>query len=91
MRMGGTVIAQIRVMPEGIEVDIDKLVSEVKKLGCRGYQVREVAFGLKAIEAIFAVPDGEGGTEDIETKLRALPGVGGAEVVNLGREIDEEF
>jgi elongation factor 1-beta len=89
--MVGTVIAQIRIMPEGIEVDLGKIVDEVKKLGCKGYEVKDVAFGLKAVEAIFAVPDGEGGTEEIETKLRAFPGVGSAEVINLGREIDEEF
>jgi translation elongation factor aEF-1 beta len=84
------VIAQIRVMPDGLEVDVDKLADQVQKVGSKGIQIREIAFGLKAIEAVFTVPDGEGGTEKIEKTLAALPGVSTVEVINLGREIDED-
>jgi elongation factor 1-beta len=84
------VIAQIRIMPEGLEIDVDKLAEEVRRVGAKTIQIRDIAFGLKAIEAIFVVPDGEGGTENAEKALAEIPGVSTVEVINLGREIDED-
>ncbi len=81
------VISVIRVMPEGLEVDIKQLELEIKKLGAIQIAEKPVAFGLKAIEATFSVPDSTGGTEEIEEKLRAMEGVSSVEVISMGREI----
>lgn len=81
------VISVIRIMPEGLEVDMKQLEFEIKKLGAIQIAEKPVAFGLKAIEATFSVPDGAGGTEDIEKKLSSMEGVSSVEVISMGREI----
>lgn len=81
------VIVVMRIMPEGLEVDIKQLELEIRKLGSIQITEKPVAFGLKAIEAAFSVPDGAGGTEEIEEKLRAMEGVSSVEVISMGREI----
>lgn len=83
----GRVIAEIKIMPQGLEVDLDALAGEVKKLGGHQITIKPVAFGLKAVHAVFSVEDGEGGTEPVERKLSSLPGVASVEVLSLGREI----
>lgn len=88
------VIVEFKVMPEGIEIDLGKIEGVLKGLGAQAINQRNVAFGLKAIHAIFAIPDSEGGAMDrVEKEILAIPGVAGAEVVNMGREVDttEEF
>lgn len=86
------VIAEIRIMPDGLEVSLDSLMVEIKKAGnVQSMQTKDVAFGLKAVHAIFLIPDAEGaegGMEDVEKKLSAIPGVAGVEVLNMGREVD---
>ena len=82
------VIATIKIMPEDIDVDLEALSKKVSELGGTSISTQPIAFGLKAIICNFTVPDGEGGTQDVEDKLSALEGVSEVQVTALGREID---
>jgi|GEM_PF-134344 len=83
------VIVEFKVMPEGLEINLSGIEETLQKMGAQSIQQKNVAFGLKAIHAIFAIPDSEGGAMDrVEKEILAIPGVGGAEVVNMGREVE---
>lgn len=80
----------MRVMPDGIDVDIAKLkadtaeaVSRIGKLA----ESKEVpfAFGLKALQLNIVMEDAEGGPEMVEEALAAVPGVQGVELLEMGR------
>jgi elongation factor 1-beta len=81
----GRVAVTFRIMPDGSEVDVAGLESSVRgALGgtLRDVAVRPIAFGLKALEATVVVDDAAGAAEVLESKIRALTGVG--EVETLG-------
>ena len=82
----GKVAVSFRIMPEGVETDIDRLQGAVRKsLGGRlkKLEVEPVAFGLKAIEVIAVLDDASGEMEKVESSLAALPGVGGVETTEV--------
>lgn len=82
------VIVVMRVMPEGIETDLEAIGEKLKALGAKGIEKKPVAFGLSCLEAIFSIQDAEGGTNELETSVAGVPGVSSAEIIRLGREID---
>jgi len=89
------VIIKIRIMPESVEVDIDKLkvdvLNEVKKFTGdnedKNYrmEITPVAFGLKAVDITFVHDEKKGGTDPLEDILRNSEGVGGVEVLEVKR------
>ena len=82
----GKVAVSFRIMPEGVEVDLDRLQAIVRKsLGGRlkKLEVTPVAFGLKAIELIAVLDDASGEMEKVESSLAGLPGVGGVETTEV--------
>jgi elongation factor 1-beta len=82
----GKVAVSFRIMPEGVEVDLDRLQSAVRKsLGGRlkKLEVTPVAFGLKAVEAIVVVDDASGEIEAVEAALGGIPGVGGVQTTEV--------
>ncbi len=86
----GKVVAQIKVMPEGKDTDLDALedsiedsLSDAAELS--GIKREEVAFGLVALMVNVMVEDEEGGTEDIESTFADLPEVESANTENVGR------
>jgi len=84
----GDVLATFRIMPEGVEVDLDKLKKEIEEsIGglARIEQIVEkpFAFGLKSIELSVILGDSEGGTDRVEEKIRALSGVQSVENTGL--------
>ncbi len=86
----GEVAAKIRIMPNGIEVDFNKLKESIKKAiptGAKlhGFNEEPVAFGLKALIVVVKVGDIEGGTEKVEEALSKLDGIESLQVVELGR------
>src|SRR2546426_10363658 len=59
----GKVAVSFRIMPEGVEIDIDRLQAAVRRsLGGRLKKLEgtPVAFGLKAVEGIAGLDDGSG-------------------------------
>ncbi len=82
----GKVAVTFRIMPEGVEVDLDAVQSHVRsslREKLKKLEVKPVAFGLKAIEAIVVVDDASGEMERVEATLGGIPGVGGVETTEV--------
>ncbi|MCX8174769.1 MAG: elongation factor 1-beta [Candidatus Micrarchaeota archaeon] len=81
----GSVAVTFRIMPEeaeGFEQMKRELFSSAKPVKT---EEKEIAFGLKAIYATFIIPDGEGGADRLEEKIRAIKGVGQVDVEAMDR------
>lgn len=86
----GEVAAKIRIMPTGMDVDLEELKKAVAKAipkGARlhGFSEEPVAFGLKALMVVVKVGDLEGGTELVEEAFGKVKGVENVSVEELGR------
>jgi elongation factor 1-beta len=86
------VIVKLRVMPESPDIDLQKLHKEIdviiKGFGSRGnHNVTQepVAFGLKALVFVFMIDEKKSNMEELETKVKAIPGINSAEVVDVRR------
>lgn len=85
------VAIKMKILPESVEVDLSKLKKacekEIKAFGGEVHKVEEqpIAFGLKALEFMFILDESKGGTDPLEEKLVALPGVRSAEVTDVRR------
>ncbi|ATZ60784.2 MAG: elongation factor 1-beta [Methanosarcinales archaeon Met12] len=85
----GEVAAKIKIMPQGIETDHERLKGDIKAAmpdGAKLYGITEeaIAFGLKALIATVIIDDVEGGTERIEEMFAKLDGVKSIQVIGLG-------
>ena len=84
------VVITLKIMPEGVEVDLEELLARIKDVVPEGTDVRAneivpVAFGLKAIRMNVAREESMGGTDDIEEAISALDGVSQVEVEMVSR------
>ncbi len=82
------VLVTIKVMPAEASSDPDSIIQEIKKVKSAKLDRVEkvpIAFGLVSISASFVVEDAEGGASAVEKEVKALPGVGSAEVVEVTR------
>ena len=81
----GEVVALFKVFPESME-NFEAIKQKIKEqLNPGRIDEEPVAFGFKALKITMKVPDGEGGTEAIEAKLKAIPGVSEAQCEDVGR------
>jgi len=79
------VLITVKVMPEGVETDLDALEERIRGLGYRVNTIKRepIAFGLVALMCGFVAKD-EGGVADaIPEAIGELEGVSGAEVVEV--------
>ncbi|MDY6931205.1 MAG: elongation factor 1-beta [Halobacteriota archaeon] len=86
----GEVAAKIRVMPKGVETDLEALKSKLeaslpKEVSLRGFDEEPIAFGLKAVIAVVIMGDSEGGTQSVEDAFSAVDDVESIQVVEVGR------
>ena len=88
-----TVIITLKAMPEGVEVDLDKLTKELEEKISKfigGTEVKvnvvEVAFGLKSLEFLFAM-DEDQKIDDLEEELKQVQDVQSIEVTDVRRSI----
>ena len=84
------VIITLKIMPDGIDVNMDDLLELVKSAIPEGTDIRAnevipVAFGLKALRMNVAREESMGGTDDIEAAIGALDGVAQVEVEMVSR------
>lgn len=84
------VSAKIRVMPSGVNTDLEEIKSKlnniVDKFGkLHKTEIKPIAFGLKSIEALILLNDEKGGIEEIESLIQKIDGVGGFEVLEVSR------
>ncbi|UCC92984.1 MAG: elongation factor 1-beta [Thermoplasmata archaeon] len=88
----GTAAIKYRVMPEGVEVDLDALQTQIATVvvdagaELHGIDVKPFAFGLKALETTVMIPDKVGGgiPDAVEEALGAIDGVQSVELIEMG-------
>lgn len=88
----GKVVALIRVMPSDILDDsqMEELKRKVKEkirepARLTRIDIRDIAFGLRALDVTVVVPDAEGGVDPIAEDISTIDGIESAEVVDVGR------
>lgn len=85
----GEVGLQYRVLPEGLDIDLNKLEEGIRKAlpegaKLRASEQRPVAFGLKALHVLVVMDDKKGGAEQVETAITGVAGVQSVEIVEMG-------
>ncbi|MDZ7687914.1 MAG: elongation factor 1-beta [Halobacteriales archaeon] len=86
----GKVIAQIKVMPEDADTDLDALEEALadalpESAELNAIEREDVAFGLVALMVTVGVEDDEGGTGAVEDAFAGVDNVESVSVENVGR------
>lgn len=87
----GNVIANLSVMPESPDYELDDLEEEITEELAEGATVEDtdtedVAFGLQALILLVSLPDAEGGTDAIEDAIGELDAVESVRTESVTRE-----
>lgn len=85
----GDVGVLFRLMPRGVETDLKSIAAALKEglpsgVTVRGTQVKDVAFGIRALLVSVTMADMGGVLESTEHALAKIPGVESVEVMEEG-------
>jgi elongation factor 1-beta len=85
----GEVALQYRVLPEGLEVNLDELLGSITDALPEGAllkasEKKPLAFGLQALHVLVVLDDKKGGAETVESAIAAVAGVQSVEIVQMG-------
>jgi len=88
----GKVIATIKVMPESLKINLEKLKEKITKLiegivEVGRVEEEEIAFGLKSLNFIVIADETKGSLDPLAEKIAEIKGVKSAEVTNVTRAI----
>ncbi|AGK60394.1 translation elongation factor 1B (aEF-1B) [Archaeoglobus sulfaticallidus PM70-1] len=84
----GDVVMKIKVMPADVNVDLEKIYSEIEKIksekiSLRDKKIQPIAFGLKALLLMAVMPDeGSIGDEFVEA-IKKIEGVESVEIESV--------
>ncbi|MEF8840436.1 MAG: elongation factor 1-beta [Haloarculaceae archaeon] len=86
----GKVAAQLKVMPQSPDVDLDALQERLENSLPEGAKISrvdrdDVAFGLVALLPTVIVPDDAGGSDAVEEAFSQVEGVESVKVDQVGR------
>jgi elongation factor 1-beta len=80
----GEVAVTLTVMPNGVDVDLDRIKNQIEeKISPKEIREKPIAFGLKSLEVLVVVPDAVGGSLEVEKKLSSIPGVASVETTDV--------
>lgn len=86
----GTVLIKMKIMPENLKVDLNKIEKQAKQITEKGEgknprtEIEPIAFGLNAIILGFALDESKS-IDNIQDKLKKIPNVSSAEVIDFRR------
>jgi elongation factor 1-beta len=85
----GQVAVLFRLMPQGVETDMEAIAKAVRPAlpagaTVRGMQVKDIAFGLKSLLVSVIMADTGGILESTEQSLAKIPHVESVEVMEEG-------
>ncbi len=87
----GKVIVALRVNPESDSIDLENLISDIRRALPKHYEILKyekhyIAFGLYGLMLYIAMPeDFEGGTEELERILTSVNGVSSIDIEYVTR------
>jgi len=81
----------LRVMPNSLDINLGDLKLAIEKKLPGSYKILDskeepIAFGLKSLMLLISMEENtEGGTEELESKIKGVEGVEEVEVENISR------